>query len=191
MRNKRYYKDKENLIRLLSKNIFSEGLWDNVGLAIKVALDLGVKAKIIKKTVPSIKFEGRVNYIKGKLTKNKNFKILVDGCHSDASTKNLANYLRKIKVPIYGIWGCLKNKNPEKLIKNFKGNFRKLVTIQIPDEPNSSNSIELKKIAVKNGFNSVSSSSIRQALNNIPKKEKCVVVIFGSLYLAGYVLGIN
>ena len=94
-------------------------------------------------------------------------------------------------MPIYGIWGCLKNKNPEKLIKNFKGNFRKLVTIQIPDEPNSSNSIELKKIAVKNGFNSVSSSSIRQALNNIPKKEKCVVVIFGSLYLAGYVLGIN
>ena len=71
-------------------------MWDNVGLAIKVALDLGVKAKIIKKTVPSIKFEGRVNYIKGKLTKNKNFKILVDGCHSDESTKNLANYLRKI-----------------------------------------------------------------------------------------------
>ena len=191
LKNKRYYKDKENLIRLISKNIFSDGLWDNVGLAIKVALDLGVKPKIIKKTVPRIEFEGRVNYIQGKLTKNKNYKILVDGCHSDTSTKNLANHLRKIKVPIYGIWGCLKNKNPEKLIKNFKGNFRKLVTIQIPDEPNSSNSNELKKIAVKNGFNSVSSSSIRQALNNIPKKEKCVVVIFGSLYLAGYVLGIN
>jgi len=191
LKNKRYYKDKENLIRLISKNIFSDGLWDNVGLAIKVALDLGVKPKIIKKTVPRIEFEGRVNYIQGKLTKNKNYKILVDGCHSDTSTKNLANHLRKIKVPIYGIWGCLKNKNPEKLIKNFKGNFRKLVTIQIPDEPNASNSNELKKIAVKNGFNSISSRSIRQALNNIPKKEKCVVVIFGSLYLAGYVLGIN
>ena len=75
--------------------------------------------------------------------------------------------------------------------QNFKGNFRKLVTIQIPDEPNSSNSNELKKIAVKNGFNSISSRSIHQALNNIPKKERCVVVIFGSLYLAGYVLGIN
>ena len=188
---KKYYKDKNNLINLSSKYIHSEGLWENVGLAIKVALDLGVNIKTIKKTLPKIKFEGRVNYIKGKLTKNKNYKILVDGCHSDASTKNLANHLRKIKVPIYGIWGCLKNKNPEKLIKNFKGNFRKLVTIQIPDEPNSSNSNELKKIAVENGFNTISSRSIHQALNNIPKKERCVVVIFGSLYLAGYVLGIN
>ena len=94
-------------------------------------------------------------------------------------------------MPIYGIWGCLKNKNPEKLIKNFKGNFRKLVTIQIPDEPNSSNPNELKRIAVENGFNSISSSSIHEALNNIPKKKRCVVGIFGSLYLAGYVLGIN
>ena len=191
LRNKRYYKDKENLIRLLSKNIFSDGLWDNVGLAIKVALDLGVKPKIIKKTVPKIKFEGRVNYIKGKLTKNKNYKILIDGCHSDASTKNLANHLRKIKAPIYGIWGSLRNKNPKKLIKNFKGIFKKLVTIQIPDEPNSSNPNELKKIAFENGFNSIASSNIYQALNNIPKKERCVVVIFGSLYLSGYVLGIN
>ena len=190
-KNKRYYKDKENLIRLISKNIFSDGLWDNVGLAIKVALDLGVKPKIIKKTVPRIEFEGRVNYIQGKLTKNKNYKILVDGCHSDTSTKNLANHLRKIKVPIYGIWGCLKNKSPEKLIKNFKGNFKKLITIQIPDEPNSSSPYELKRIAVENGFNTISSRNIRQALNSIPKKERCVVVIFGSLYLAGYILGIN
>ncbi len=191
LKNKRYYKDKENLIRLISKNIFSDGLWDNVGLAIKVALDLGVKPKIIQATVPKIKFEGRVNYIKGKLTKNKNYKILIDGCHSDASTKNLANHLRKIKAPIYGIWGSLKNKNPEKLIKNFKGIFRKLVTTKIPDEPNSSDPNELKKIAVENSFNSISSSNIHQALNNIPKKERCVVVIFGSLYLSGYILSIN
>ena len=127
-------------------------MWDNVGLAIKVALDLGIKPEIIKKTLPKIKFEGRVNYIKGKLTKNKNYKVLVDGCHSDASTKNLASHLRKIKVPFYGIWGCLKNKSPEKLIKNFKGNFKKLITIQIPDEPNSSSPYELKRIAVENGF---------------------------------------
>ena len=47
----------------------TDGLWENVGLAIKVALDLGVNIKIIKKTLPKIKFEGRVQFIKGKLTK--------------------------------------------------------------------------------------------------------------------------
>ena len=105
-------------------------MWENVGLAIKVALDFGVNPKVIKKTVPNIQFEGRVQFIKGKLTKNlKKTRILVDGCHSYESTKNLAQYLRKFKIPIYSIWGSLKNKNPNKLIKNFKGVFKKIITI--------------------------------------------------------------
>ena len=117
-KNKRYYKDKENFFILSSKHINSEGLWENVGLAIKVALDLGVKEKIIKKTIPKIKFEGRVQFIKGKLTKKlKKTKILIDGCHSDESTKNLAKYLSQLKIPIYGIWGSLKNKIQKNLLK--------------------------------------------------------------------------
>ena len=67
---KKYYKDKENSIKLDSKHVHSDGLWENVGLAIKVALDFGVNPKVIKKTVPNIQFEGRVQFIKGKLTKN-------------------------------------------------------------------------------------------------------------------------
>ena len=101
IKNKRYYKDKEKNFILSSKHINSEGLWENVGLAIKVALDLGVKEKTIKKKIPKIKFEGRVQFIKGKLTKKlKKTKILIDGCHSDESTKNLAKYLSQLKIPI-------------------------------------------------------------------------------------------
>ena len=33
---KKYYKDKKNLIHLSSKYIHSDGLWENVGLAIKI-----------------------------------------------------------------------------------------------------------------------------------------------------------
>ena len=95
----KYYKDRENFINLRSKYINSEGLWENVGLAIKVALDLGVSSKVIERTVPKIIFEGRVQYIKGKLTKNlKKNKILLDGCHSEESARNLACYLKKIKI---------------------------------------------------------------------------------------------
>ena len=120
----KYYKDRNNIIYLDSKYINSDGLWENVGLAIKVALDLGVHPKIVQKTVPKIKFEGRVQFIRGKLTKNlKNIKLLVDGCHSDGSTKNLAKFLKEFKIPVYSIWGSLKNKNPNQLIKNFKGIF--------------------------------------------------------------------
>ena len=107
------------------------------------------------------------------------------------STKNLAKYLKKFDIPIYGIWGSLKNKNPEKLIKNFKGIFKKIVTIKIPDERNALSSKILFKIAKKNGFISQNSKDLRDALKRFPQNKKKLIVIFGSLYLAGYVLSIN
>ncbi len=189
---KKYYKDKKYLIRLNSKYINSDGLWENVGLAIKIALDLGVNIKIIKRTISKIRFEGRVQFIKGKLTKNlKKTRIIVDGCHSDESTKNLARYLRRFKLPIYAIWGSLKNKNPDKLIKNFKKVFKEVVTIKIPNEPNAMNSFELSKIAIKNNINSVQSKNFKDAFKKIAKNEKKIIVIFGSLYLVGYALSMN
>ena len=189
---KKYYKDKKYLIRLNSKYINSDGLWENVGLAIKIALDLGVNIKIIRRTISKIQFEGRVQFIKGKLTKNlKKTRIIVDGCHSDESTKNLARYLRRFKVPIYAIWGSLKNKNPDKLIKNFKKVFKEVVTIKIPNEPNAMNSFELSKIAIKNNINSVQSKNFKDAFKKIAKNEKKIIVIFGSLYLVGYALSMN
>ena len=190
--NKKYYKDKNNLINLNSRYIHSDGLWENVGLAIKIALDLGVDTKIIKKTVPKIQFEGRVQFIKGKLTKNlKKSRILVDGCHSDEATKNLAGYLKQFKIPIYGIWGSLKNKNPNQLVKNFKGIFKKIITVKIPNEPSAMNSLDLRVIAENNGFKAIESKNIKDALKKISKKEKKIIVVFGSLYLVGHTLSMN
>ena len=189
---KKYYKDKINLIKLESKHIHSDGLWENVGLAIKVALDLGVDTKIIKKTLPKIQFEGRVQFIKGKLTKNlKKTRILVDGCHSDVSTKNLARYLRKLKIPVYGICGMLKNKKPNQLIKNFKGIFKEIITVKIPNEPSAMSSFDLRRIAERNGFQTIESKNIKEALKKISTNEKKVVCIFGSLYLVGHALSMN
>ncbi len=189
---KRYYRDKNNLINLNSKYIHSDGLWENVGLAIKVALDLGIDPKIIKKTIPKIQFEGRVQFIKGKLTKNlKKTKVLVDGCHSYESTKNLARYLKNFKTPIYAIWGSLKNKNPNQLIKNFKGIFKKVITVKIPNEPSAVSSFDLSKIAEKNNFQTIEAKNIKDALNKISNRENKIIVIFGSLYLVGNALSMN
>ena len=190
---KKYYKDKNNLIILSSKNIHSDGLWENVGLAIKIALDLGVDVKKIRKNIKKIKFHGRCEFIKGKLTKNLNRKekLLIDTCHSDESTKNLARYLKGFNIPIYGICGILKNKNPDKLMKNFKGVFKKIVTFKIPEEPNSITSSDLKKIAEKNGFKVLEAKNIKDALKKISSNEKKIIVLWGSTYGAGYALSIN
>jgi len=191
---KNIFKYKKTLIPIKTKFIKSNALISNLCLSIKVALDLGVKKKTIIKTIPKIKFEGRVQYLnKGKLKKllyNKE-KLLIDGCHSQESAKNLNDYLKTIKEPVYGIWGMQKNKLPEKFIKIFRNTFEKLITINIKDEPNGIKAKNLKKIAKKFGLIAEESSGIENALKKISNKEKKTIVIFGSLYLVGQVLSKN
>ena len=96
-KNKYFYKSKNYLISLNTKYIHSLGLLENLCLAIKIACDLGIKRKIIVKTIPKIKFEARIQYlVKGKLMRNlfSNEKILIDGCHSETSALNFKNYLK-------------------------------------------------------------------------------------------------
>ena len=68
-----YYKDKKTMIKLNTKHVHSKGMRENVCLAIKVALDLKIDRKIIQKTLPTLSFEGRFQYLnKGKI-KNETF----------------------------------------------------------------------------------------------------------------------
>jgi len=187
------YQDQKNIIPIKSKTIHSEGLIDNLALAIKVALDFGVPKKIIIKTIPKIQFEGRVQYLtKGKFKKllKSNEKLLIDGCHSITSAKNLLNYLKTLKEPIYGIWGMQKNKLPNQFIKSFGKIFKKLFTITIPNEPNALKAGELKKIG-KRYTSTSTTNNIQTALKQISSNRNKTIVIFGSLYLVGAVLGKN
>ena len=49
-----FYTDNKNIIKIKTKFIHSKGLLDNLGLAIKVALDLGIKKNIISKSIPKL-----------------------------------------------------------------------------------------------------------------------------------------
>ncbi len=192
--NKMVYKDKKNKITLKSKKIFSRGIWENVSLAIKVALDLNISKKKILKSIQNLAFEGRMQYIKkGKLRKLlfSKEKLLIDGCHSNSSAKNLSSYLKSLNAEVYGIWGIQKNRDPKKFLKNFKGIFKKIVTIKIPNEPNTCNPMKLKKIANQLNIDSVTAPNINSAFKNISNDKKKIIVCFGSLYLAGSLLSLN
>ena len=187
------YKDQKNIIPIKSKTIHSEGLINNLALAIKVALDFGVPKQTIIKTIPKIQFEGRVQY----LTKDKfkrllqpHEKLLIDGCHSMASAENLYNYLKTLKEPVYGIWGMQKNKLPDQFIKSFNEIFKKLITVTIPNEPNALEADKLKAIGQKY-MSTSATNNIESALKQLSSKETKTIVIFGSLYLIGDVLSKN
>ena len=189
-----HYQEKKIKIKLDTKNIHSKGLLENLCHAIKIALDLKIKKKIIEKTIPKIFFEGRYQYLhKGKIKRklHKNEKIMLDGAHAQTDAKNLANYLKSIKVTKYGIWAMMKNKEPDLLIKQFKGIFKKIITMPIENERATMSSKELERIALKNKFNVEKADNFYKALKKISSREKKLIVCFGSLYNVGNILNKN
>ena len=193
-KNRYFYQDKKNKIKLNTKTIHSKGLLENLCHAIKIALDLKIDKKIIEKTVPKIFFEGRFQYLdKGKIKKKlkKYEKIMLDGAHAETDAKNLANYLKSIMLPKYGIWAMMKNKEPDVFIKQFKKIFKKIITIPIENEQGSMSAKELSWIALENKFKVEKANSFNEALKKVSSKEKKLIVCFGSLYNVGNILNKN
>ena len=193
-KNRYFYQDKRNKIKLNTKTIHSKGLLENLCHAIKIALDLKINKKIIEKTIPKISFEGRFQYLdKGKIKKKlkKYEKIMLDGAHAETDAKNLASYLKSIMLPKYGVWAMMKNKEPDIFIKQFKDTFKKIITIPIENEQGSMSAKELSWIALENKFNVEKASSFNDALKKISSKEKKLIVCFGSLYSVGNILNKN
>ncbi len=189
-----FYKDKENKIKLNTKNVHSKGLLENLCHAIKIALDLKINKKTIKKTIPDISFEGRLQYLKsGKIKNkiNKDEQILLDGAHAETDANNLANYLRNIKIPKYAIWAMMKNKEPELFIKQFKGIFKKIITMPIENEKNCMSAKDLKTIAKKHKFNVDEANDFNEAIKKISSSEKKLINCIGSLYNVGNILNKN
>ena len=189
-----FYYDKKNKIKLNTKNIHSNGLLENVCHAIKIALDLKIDIKVIERTIPSISFEGRFQYLKKGKIKNKLYngeQIMLDGAHAEADAKNLANYLRNIKVPKYAVWAMMKNKEPDLFIKQFKGIFKKIITIPIENEENCMSAKNLETIAKKNRFNVEKAKNFNEAIRKITSKDKKLIICIGSLYNVGNILNEN
>ena len=189
-----FYQDKKFQIKINTKNIYSMGLLNNLCHAIKIALDLKIQKKIIEKTIPKIKFEGRFQYLnKGKIKNrlHKNEKIMLDGAHAEIDAKNLSAYLKSLKVPVYGVWAMMKNKEPNLFIKQFKHIFKKVIAIPIENENGSMKANDLYRIAIKNKFNVEKANNFNEAIKKISSKEKKIIVCFGSLYNVGNILNKN
>ena len=169
-------------------------MFENLCHAIKIALDLKINRKVIERTIPSIFFEGRFQYLKKGKIKNKlhgNEQIMLDGAHAEADAKNLASYLRNIKVPKYAVWAMMKNKEPDLFIKQFRGIFKKVITIPIENEKNCISSKDLKSIGKKNRLNVDKANNFNDAIKKISSSEKKLISCIGSLYNVGNILNKN
>ena len=81
------------------------------------------------------------------------------------------------------------NKDHKEYMSYFK-NISTLTTIDVPSQPNSIKGKELKDKL--NDFKNIQyQESIENAIKSIPVKENDIILITGSLYLAGEVLNLN
>ena len=189
-----YYEDQFGGIKLPMPNVKGQFQLENVSTAIatlRILKDLNIKDDHIKKGILKINCIARLQEIKsGKLKELvKDHKLYVDGSHNPLGAKVLNEYLESLDCNKHIILGMMANKDHNEYMSFFK-DISTLTTIDIPNQPNSIKGGELKDKL--NGFSNINyKESIEDAIKSIPVKEKDIILITGSLYLAGEVLNLN
>ena len=187
-----YYEDKLGGLRLPTPNILGQFQLENISTAIATLriLDFGIKEDHIKKAITKIESIARLQEIKSGKLKDlvKNNMLIVDGSHNQHGAQVLNEYLQTLNCNKHIILGMMANKEHDKYISYFK-DISSITTIDIPNQ-NSISGKELKD-KFKNHPNVQYQESIDQAIKSVPLKENDILIITGSLYLAGEVLNLN
>ena len=188
-----YYEDKLGGLKLQMPNIKGQFQLENISTAIATLriLDLEIKKEHIQKGVTKISDLARLQEIKsGKLKELvKKNKLIVDGSHNEDGARVLNEYLQSLDCNKHVIVGMMSNKRHEKYISYFK-NITSLTTVDIPNQPNAISGKDLVK-KFKNLPNVKYQPNILEAIKSINLKEGDILLITGSLYLAGEVLSLN
>ena len=118
-----------------------------------------------------------------------NNRLLIDGSHNEDGARVLNDYLQSLNCNKHVIIGMMANKDHKKFISYFN-DISSLTTIDIPGQPNSITGKELKE-KFKSLTNVQYKENIEEAIKSITLKENDLLLITGSLYLAGEVLNLN
>ncbi|MBQ3037624.1 MAG: hypothetical protein IJD30_00445, partial [Clostridia bacterium] len=153
---------------------------ENASLAIECARKLKIDNKYILSGIERAKNIGRFDLI------SKNPDILFDGAHNkngmSALSENLLRCFPDRKINY--IMGFMKDKDIDGAISQLKnnGNNSVVYTVTVKDNPRAISSVELSKKLAQHGFDVISCTSVREALEQSIKTD-ALTVICGSLYL--------
>ena len=189
-----YYKDKFGSLRIPLPNLNGQFQLENATTAIatlRVLEELNIKDHHIINGVQKAKNIARLEEIKSGKLKDlvKNNKLIIDSSHNPGGAKVLNEYLQTLNCNKHVIIGMMANKDHEKYISFFK-NISSLTTVDIPNQPGAISGKELKE-KLKNYFDIKYKESIQEAIKSVPLKKNDLLIITGSLYLAGEVLNLN
>ena len=188
-----YYEDKLGGLKLPLPNVLGQFQLENISTAIATirTLNLGIENTKIENGIQKIHNLARLQEIKsGKLKELvKNNTLLISGDHNPDGARVVNEYLQTLDCDKHIILGMMSNKDHNEYISYFK-NISTLTTIDIPNQPGSIGGKDLKNKL--NSFENVQyKEDIFDAIKSISVKKNDIILITGSLYLAGEILNLN
>ena len=189
-----YFEDEFGGLKLPMPNLPGEFQLENVSTAIATArqlTDYEITDEHVKNGITKIESIARLQELKSGRLKDltKNNLLFVDGSHNPLGAKVLNEYLQSLNCRKHIILGMMANKNHNEYISYFK-NIESLTIIDIPNQPNAIMGNELKG-KIKNFENIKYQTTIENAIKSIDLQKNDIILITGSLYLAGEVLSLN
>ena len=188
-----YYEDHYGGLKLPKPNLLGNFQIDNCATAIATVrnLQLGVKDENIIEGITRIKSIARLQEIKSGKLKNicKDNRLYLDGSHNPLGAKALNEYLNTLDCKKHLILGMMSNKDHEEYLSKFN-NISSITTIDIPNQPNAIKGVDLQE-KLKKYYNVRYKKSIEEALKTLNPEKDDLIMITGSLYLAGELLNLN
>jgi len=189
-----YFEDEFGALKLPKPNLPGEFQLENVSTAIATVrqlTDYKVTDEHIKVGITKIESIARLQELKSGELKNlaSNNLLFVDGSHNPLGAKVLNDYLQSLNCNKHIILGMMANKDHNEYMSYFK-DIKSLTTIDIPNQPNAIIGSELKE-KIKNFEKINYKNSVEEAIRSIDLQENDIILITGSLYLAGEVLNLN
>lgn len=201
----------EGRIQFLSKeinmylplpNLPGDHQFINAATAISAILSLNQEYKIddhhIAMGIKSVKWPARLQKLnKGNLVEllpNSDWEIWLDGAHNESGAQILSVWAEQHHdKPIYLINGMTKGRDCSKFLSYFRGKIEEVHGLFIDNEPSSYSACHIVEAAKTIGIKAVEGESLEDAIFHITKSSNrpAIILICGSLYLAGYALKAN
>lgn len=175
---------------------------ENAGAAIAAALNQNkfrIEEKAIKSALQKTFWPARLQKIEsGKFFKllPKNSELYLDGSHNLQGSVTLEKFLRQQKnKKIFVIFSMLQDKDCAGFLKKIAPQVDHLVAIAIPEESKSREAKEIamiaKKVGIKSEYAEDFLEGFKKILNLKKGDEPALILVCGSLYLAGSFLDQN
>jgi len=189
------YQDQAQFLDLPAPALAGPHQIDNAGLAVAVALELDLPGQAIARGLQEVRWPARLQRLSagpfGEAARAAEAELWLDGGHNPHAGRALATALAERQAtaprPTALIVGMLANKDAGGFFEALRDSDASVFTVAF--EGAAAEPEALAAVARGHGLGAQASGDVRQALDHALRLGAGRVVICGSLYLAGEVLG--